>query len=322
MKEIGIFANYLNEKHITQIENTVKGSGYTIRYYKDLDDVKANVHTAEIIYGYYPAPILKLADSLKWFATASAGVDPFLSDDVYPHESVILTNSNGSYGTTISEHMIMVLLMMMRKQPGYMKVVEAHEWRQLGAVRSIHGSKICVLGTGDIGTTFAKKVKALGAAKVVGVRRDLSKPADPCYDEMYSFKDVKTAVQDMDVIAMAMPATKETIGLVSADVLAAMNKNTLIVNVGRGNAIDQEALVKALENEEIAGAALDVVVPEPLPADSVIYETKNLLLTPHVSGNMSLGYTCDLNVDAFCDNLVRYFKGEKLEHLVDRTIGY
>ena len=121
---------------------------------------------------------------------------------------------------------------------------------------------------------------------------------------------------------MAMPSTKQTVGLISEDVLAAMSPRTLIVNVGRGSAIDQDALIRALNEDRLAGAALDVMTPEPLPADSPLYDAKNLLLTPHVSGNMSLAYTCDVNVAAFCRNLVRYFNGETLHHLVDRVIGY
>ncbi len=322
MKEIGILANYLTPAHTTQIEETAAKGGYTIRYYKDAEDAAANIGTAEILYGYFPAPLLKKADSLKWFHTASAGVDPFLADDVYPHPGVILTNSNGSYGTTISEHMIMVTLMMMRRMPAYFEVTKERKWVNLGSMRSIQGSTFAVLGTGDIGTTFARKIKALGAAKVIGVRRDLSKPSDPAFDEVYAFTDVKKAIADVDVVAMAMPSTKQTVGLISEDVLAAMSPRTLIVNVGRGSAIDQDALIRALNEDRLAGAALDVMTPEPLPADSPLYDAKNLLLTPHVSGNMSLAYTCDVNVAAFCRNLVRYFNGEKLHHLVDRVIGY
>ena len=101
-----------------------------------------------------------------------------------------------------------------------------------------------------------------------------------------------------------------------------MSPRTFIINVGRGSAIDQEALIEALNEGKIAGAALDVMTPEPLPKDDPLYDAKNVILTPHVSGNMTLSYTSDINVEIFCRNLERYFKGKKLHHIVDRKIGY
>ena len=95
-----------------------------------------------------------------------------------------------------------------------------------------------------------------------------------------------------------------------------------MINVGRGAAIDQDALVEALRSRRLAGAALDVMVPEPLPADHPLWDCPNTILTPHISGNMSLGLTCDLDVEMFCRDLARYAAGEPLEHLVDRTRGY
>lgn len=318
---VGIYANYLNPEHIAQIEKVIYENNYEIRYFNDLQEVEQHIHECEIIYGYYPAYVLKKATGLRWFASASAGVDPFLKDEVWADPTAILTNSAGSYGITISEHMLMAILMLMRRQPEYTEVTRAREWKNIGAVRSICGSRITIVGTGDIGTSLARRVKALGAAHVCGVRRTL-KPADPAFDEVTTLDKLAEAVADVDVIALCVPGTPETAGLLSKEIIDGLNPKTYVVNVGRGSAIDQPALVAALNEGRIAGAALDVMTPEPLPVDDPLYDAKNVILTPHISGNMSLGLTCDINVDMFCENLERYFKGEPLAHVVDRKLGY
>ena len=124
------------------------------------------------------------------------------------------------------------------------------------------------------------------------------------------------------VLVMALPGTPETAGVLSRERIALLPQDALVLNVGRGTAVDQEALMDALNRERIAGAALDVMVPEPLPQDHPLWQARNLVLTPHVSGNMSLGYTRDRAVEIFCENLTRYAAGEPLHHLVDRSRGY
>jgi len=168
---------------------------------------------------------------------------------------------------------------------------------------------------------LARRVKALGAAHVCGVRRT-KKPSDPAYDQVLTLAELPEAVKDADIVALCLPATKETNGVFSKEIIDGLSPKTYVVNVGRGSAIDQPALVAALNEGRIAGAALDVMTPEPLPADDPLYDAANVILTPHISGNMSLGHTCDLNVDMFCRNLKRYFAGDPLHHLVDRSIGY
>ena len=121
---------------------------------------------------------------------------------------------------------------------------------------------------------------------------------------------------------MALPSTPETAGILSRERIALLPPDAIVVNVGRGTAVDQDALMEALNAGRIAGAALDVMVPEPLPADHPLWGTKNLLLTTHISGNMSLGLTCDLDVELFCEDLENYAAGRPLERLVDRKRGY
>ena len=127
---------------------------------------------------------------------------------------------------------------------------------------------------------------------------------------------------ETEILVMALPSVADTVGILSRERIALLPRDAIVVNVGRGTAIDQEALMEALNAGRIAGAALDVVVPEPLPREHPLWSTRNLLLTPHISGNMSLGYTCDINVDMFCRDLENYAAGRPLEHRVDRKRGY
>ena len=161
----------------------------------------------------------------------------------------------------------------------------------------------------------------MGAASITGVNRSGRCP-DEAYDRVVPISELDTVLPDAHVLVMSLPSTPETVGILSAARIALLPRDALVINVGRGTAIDQDALVEALNTERIAGAALDVMVPEPLPEDHPLWSAKNLVLTPHVAGNMSLGYTCDKAVDMFCEDLARYAAGEPLAHLVDRKLGY
>ena len=248
-------------------------------------------------------------------------MEQYLGEYLYANPGVILTNSAGAYGITISEHIIMTLLMLLRRMPEYNAVTAAHQWESLGRIRSIYGSVITVIGTGDIGTAFAQRAKALGAAHIRGVHRS-NRVLPRCFDESYAVEDLDFALAGADAVIMCVPGTKETENLMTRERLGLLKKTSVLINVGRGSSLDQDALMDALNSGKIAGAALDVTTPEPLPADHPLWNTKNLILTPHVSGNMTLDITCDLDVNLFCDNLTRYCRKQPMKHIVERSVGY
>ncbi len=320
-KKIGVIIDFLTDEYRARIDEAASRGGYETEYFPDSRSAVGNVDDHEILYGHCSSKVIASAKSLKWFACCWAGVDRMCDDSLYQNKDCILTNASGAYGTTIAEHIIMVSLMLLRRQVEYSEMMRLGGWDVLTPIHSLHGARVTMLGTGDIGTEFARRLSAFHPASIVGVRRS-AKDADPVFTETRTIAELDEVLARTDLLVMALPSTGETAGILSRERMAMMPKGSYIVNVGRGTAIDQEALCDALNSGHLAGAALDVVVPEPLPAGHPLRSAKNILLTPHVAGNMTLGYTCELNVNMFCDNLARYFAHEPLRNVVDRRRGY
>ncbi len=316
---ICVVNEFITDAHRRQIDAAAEKHGFSVRYYQTKADASGHLADCEVLFGHWRS-LLKEAPMLKWYCCSYAGVDPYQPPFRFP-EGVLLTNSSGAYGVTISEHIMMVTLMLQRRMLDYAQIVRDRGWTNDLPVRSIQGSRLTLLGTGDIGTTFAQRAKALCPASVTGVNRSGRVP-DPVYDRVMPMAELDRVLPETDILVMSLPSTPETVGVLSRERLALLPESAILVNVGRGSAIDQDALMDALNAGRLAGAALDVMTPEPLPADHPLWTTKNLLITPHVAGNMTLGYTCNKTVSMFCDDLENYAEGRPLKHLVDLKRGY
>lgn len=322
-RDICVYLEFLTEDHRAQIRDAARRTGFVPHFFTldQFEEAKACLQHCEVLYAH-SADLLRTAPaSLRWYCCSFAGVDLYCKDPaLFANPDCLLTNSN-VYGVTIAEHVVMVTLMLLRRMPDFQDIVRRREWVQELPMRSIYGSRITVLGAGDIGTNFARRAKALGAAHICGVSRS-GRNGDPAYDRMLPQQQLDQVLPETEILVMALPAVADTAGILSRERIALLPREAIVVNVGRGSAIDQDALMEALNAGRIAGAALDVVVPEPLPKEHPLWSTRNLLLTPHISGNMSLGYTCDRNLDMFCRDLDNYAAGRPLEHRVDRKRGY
>lgn len=316
---ICVVNEFITDAHRRQIDAAAEKHGFSVRYYQTKADASGHLADCEVLFGHWRS-LLKEAPMLKWYCCSYAGVDPYQPPFRFP-ESVLLTNSSGAYGVTISEHIMMVTLMLQRRMLDYAQIVRDRGWTNDLPVRSIQGSRLTLLGTGDIGTTFAQRAKTLCPASVTGVNRSGRVP-DPVYDRVMPMAELDRVLPETDILVMSLPSTPETVGILSRERLALLPESAILVNVGRGSAIDQDALMDELNAGRLAGAALDVMTPEPLPADHPLWTTKNLLITPHVAGNMTLGYTCNKTVSMFCDDLENYAEGRPLKHLVDLKRGY
>ena len=321
-KTIGIIYDYLNDEYRRLIDAAAVRHGYAARYYPSSADAAGNVDDCEILFGHASQEVLSSAKSLKWYCCCWAGVDRFCKDELYQNPDCLLSNSSGAYGVTIAEHLIMTSLMLLRRQMEYTEVIRAGDWRPLpGGVRSLYDCRVTVLGTGDIGTEFARRVRAFQPASVTGIRRS-GKPGDPAFDETRTTAELDDVLPRTDLLVMALPNTPDTVNVLDARRMALLPEGAYVINVGRGTAVDQDALIAALNSGHLAGAALDVVVPEPLPAGHPLRGAKNLLLTPHVAGNMTLAYTRRKCIGLFLEDLDNYAAGRPLKREVDRKRFY
>ena len=320
MRKLAVCVTFMNEKYRRQIDEAAAAAGFMAHYYDTQAALTPHIGDYEVIFGHPVPALLRQATGLRWLCSDFAGVEKYLDDAVWPRPDCLLSNASGAYGPTISEHILMVLLMLLRRMPEYQADLCQRQWTFHTPIRSIIGSHVVMLGTGDIGSHTARRLKALGAS-VTGVCRS-GRSKEPAFDRVVPIQELDSVLPSADALVMALPSTPETEGVLSRERIALLPERAYVVNVGRGSAIDQNALVEALMQRKLAGAALDVMTPEPLPADDPLWDCPNTIITPHVSGNMSLGLTCDIDVDMFCADLARYAAGEPLANLVDRIRGY
>lgn len=275
---------------------------------------------ADIIFGNPPADgLLKQNQKLLWLQTNSAGVEPYLKEGVLP-PGCKLTNATGAYGLAISEHMLSMHLSLNKKLHRYRDLQRVSRWEDLGPVSPVRGSRVLILGMGDIGGAYGKLVKAMGAY-VIGLRRtDLSLP--DYADEVHLTDDLDALLPTADVVAIALPGTAATGGLMNRQRIFSMKRGALLLNVGRGSIVDTDALCDALSSGQLGGAGLDVTDPEPLPEHHRLWGMENALITPHVSGGYHLDETRERIVGIFTENLKRFLAGEALLNHVDFTTGY
>lgn len=277
------------------------------------------VKSADIIIGNVPSEYIKGSKKLKWLQLNSAGTDGYCEAGVIP-EGAYLTNASGAYGLAISEHMLGMLLEIKKNLNLYYLNQKEHLWKDEGKVTSIEGSTTLVVGLGDIGGDFARKMKALGSY-VIGIKR--TEGQKPGYvDELYTMEALDSLLPKADVVALSLPGTKETYHLFNKDKFSLMRKDAIILNVGRGNAICTEDLCDALDNGVIGGAGLDVTEPEPLPADHRLWDAPGVVITPHISGFFHLSETLRRIVNISIDNLEHFKRQEPLKNIVDFKTGY
>ena len=278
-----------------------------------------DVDWAQVILGNVPAAMLHGSPALEWLQTNSAGVEPYIQPGVLAGDT-LLTNATGAYGLAIAEHMLGMLLELFKKLELYRDAQKSGAWQSQGAVKAVYGSTVLVLGMGDIGGEFAARCKALGA-KVIGVRR--SPRSCPEYaDEVHLLEDLDSLLPQADVVAVTLPGTDATRGLMSRERLAKMKEGAVLLNVGRGFIVDTEALCDALERGHLSGAGVDVTDPEPLPPTHRLWNIPTAVVTPHISGFYHLRETHERIVGIFLENLRHFQAGEPLRNLVDFATGY
>lgn len=282
-------------------------------------DRKNDIGSAEVVIGEPRTERIREAKNLKFVQMTWAGADIYTRGG-FP-QGIKIANASGAFGPVIAEYVIGAILCVYRRFPEYIENQKVCIWRDAGAERTIEGKTVLILGTGDIGSNIAKRLSAFGT-KNIGIRRT-GAPAQ-YFDEMHTLSDIDSLLPHADLVIGCLPNTKETGHILNYDRLCLMKSDALFINVGRGNLIDTDALIRALEERRIAGAILDVLENEPLAADSPLWKMPNVLITPHISGR---GFGHDPATerkiwDICLENLRRYIAGEDIINEVDMNLGY
>ena len=303
-----------------KIREAAKKYGYEIHFHKDIQKASEDAADAEILYGHRD-DFIRAGKEARWICASSAGVNTILKKGIIQRDDCILTNSSGSYGLTISEHLIMVALMLLRRMDYYDQAARERRWPEYVPIRSLKDSRITIAGTGDLGSNFARRLKGFEPASITGINRS-GKCDEPAFDRILTSDRTEEVLPETDILALCLPSTPETAGFLSAERIGLLGPGAYVLNVGRGDAVDQTALVKALNEEKIAGAALDVFEAEPVPSGDPVWTAKNCIITPHCSGNMSLEYTVRKNTAMFLEDLDNYCAGRPMRYLVNKNRGY
>lgn len=248
---------------------------------------------------------------LEWLQTWSAGVDKYQQQGVLQPGSM-LTNATGAYGQSVSEHMFASMWAIMKNLHIYAAGNANAIWHDAGRAVTPDGKTALMIGTGDIGSHFARLCKSVGMS-TIGIRRNPTVEA-PGIDHMVGFESLDDVLQYADVIAMCVPSTPSTHHLLNAERIAKLKTDAIIINAGRGNAIESQALADALAEGRIRGAALDVTEPEPLPADSPLWCEPKCLITPHVAGGNHLEITERSVISIALGNVRCYANGQSLDN--------
>jgi len=256
------------------------------------------------------------ADRLRWLHIASAGVDPVLFPGLQESD-VVLTNSRGVFDGAIAEYVLGVVLAFAKDFVRSWDLQREKRWKHRESER-ISGRRVLVVGTGPIGRSIARMLRAAGMS-VAGVGRH-PREDDPDFGDVHSSSDLARHLPEADYVVAVAPLTEQTKGMFDAEAFAAMKPGARFVNVGRGELVVTSDLVGALRDGPLGGAALDVFDTEPLPPESPLWTMENVLISPHMSGDF-VGWRNTL-VEVFADNFRRWRAGEPLRNVVDKQLGY
>lgn len=288
------------------------------------DRVPEEIVDTDVFVGWSLRPEqFVIAKKLKWIHSPAAAVHQLMYPELI-NSKVILTNSTGVHGPVVAEHAIAVILALAKRLPQAMhyqsKRIWAQEllWNEHPRPREVAGSTVLVVGMGGIGREFAARAKALGM-KVIAIRENPAKGAGPA-DEVYGLAQINELLPRADFVLLCTPVTPATTGIINRERLNKMKFGAYLINVARGPLIDDPALIDALREQRIAGAALDVFTEEPLPADSPFWSLQNVLITPHTAAVTEKLW--ERHYDLIVENLNRLLAGKPLLNEVDKRRGY
>jgi phosphoglycerate dehydrogenase-like enzyme len=287
-----------------------------------------------MLRGRFPAElfdrILARSPSLRWVHSATAGVERVLTPSSRARDLTI-TNARGVFSRPIAEYVMLMILAVSRRLPSLLELQAERTWQPLEA-RELRDVTVGIVGLGSIGRAVGALATAFGCRVIATRRRPEagSQAADGAGDEPYlgslmlervlAPEQLPELLAESDFVVLAAPLTGDTHGLIGDEAIARMKSGAWVINVARGELVDERALARAVRGGRLGGAVLDTFREEPLPPTSPLYDLPNVILTPHTSWSSTR--VLDRSVDLFCDNLRRYAAGRPLVNVVDPNAGY
>lgn len=297
----------------------IEEMGYEISYISEneiTEDMK--FEEVEVLVCYNPFEKLDISSmkNLKWIQVSSIGVDQVPRKEVLKRD-IVVTNNRGGYSIPIGEFVVMRILEIMKNTKYFNSIQTNKRWRLTTDVLELYNKRVLILGTGTIGIEVAKRLKGFGV-EIIGVNTN-GKPVE-FFDKTVSMRNLNDEVEKADVLVLALPHTKDTDNILDEKMLRSMKKDSSIINVSRGNLIDEVALVELLEEGYFRGVALDVFKEEPLSEDSLLWELDRVYITPHNSWVSEKRN--ERRLELILENLKRYIEKEELLNTVNIERGY
>ena len=284
----------------------------------DEENFNSSMSNSDILltWNFPTSNLKKIAPNLKWIHCVSAGVEHLLPLD-WMFDGLVLTNSSGVHSKKVGEYGLMSILMLQNHMP---KIITNQKNKKFVSLFSnpIAGKTIVVVGTGSLGSSMIKHVAPLDA-NIIGVNRK-GGTVEGC-SRVVTTDKIDSVLPEADILYLALPETPETKNLINRKRLDLLKPSCGIVNIGRQSAMDYEALCQKLNNKELAGAILDVFTPEPIESNSKLWNTPNLVITPHVSSDDNGGYV-RMTLDLFVKNLKLFVSNKELINKIDKDLGY
>ncbi|MDX1995404.1 MAG: D-2-hydroxyacid dehydrogenase [bacterium] len=305
------------------------------RYFPDVPETVWG--QTEVLYTIRHFPDPAQAPRLRWIQVHYAGIDGILNRPIVQAEDIEITSASGIHAVQMAEYCLAMMLAFEYKLPlmlNYQREIKWPEKRhEIFRPLTLRGQTLGIAGYGSIGRELARQAVGLGM-RVLATKRDLLRttedegyyapgtgdPAGDLPERLYPPEALRTMVQECDYVVITVPLTEKTRHTINQDILNAMKKNAVLINVARGAVVDEAALISHLAAEKIRGAALDVFEEEPLPATSPLWNLANVILSPHVSGNTARYH--EKAAEVFAENLRRYLEGRPLLNRYNREHGY
>ena len=307
----------VEDDQLKRLENII-GSEHNYVIPGSREEIAEEGKDTDVFFGFCSEDIFPLLPNIKWIQASSAGMDKHM----YPairESDVILTNAAGLYGTHVADQAFALLLGLTRGIHHYVRNQDNHQW---GGSKSpmieIDGFKIGIVGLGGIGMQMVKRAKGFDMHIIAVDAYRTEKPDN--VDELMPMDKLADMMSRVDVVMIACPLTEETSGLINAENLSVMQSTAYLINVARGPIVNEADLIEILQAGKIAGAGLDVTEVEPLSKESPLWDMDNVIITPHAAGGSQ--HRMRRITEFFLDNLKRYLKGEALQNVVDKQLGF